>query len=316
MRFRNPMEIQQGVSTSRATLPVFARLRPEHWLCFAAMKSPCLIPCFLASVIASTLFAPCASAQLPVLNEQPWLGYFTIFANKRYQFGISGEGKVVFAPINQKGDAAGTRMQPRVDILVQEIMPDGKDVTKKILPESLQSPQAATDKLVKTVIRGKVTGDAAFEVYLEQDRGIITMGGRVVEPGTLKNPLRFSLKVTFPNAYPEKKLDDKNDEKAFDKLLKEDRIELKWTDGKRVKQSFDEPVDASAKEFNGPGIVAMEAEIGAYKDRKFLFAATGSSVMALSNTRKERLSEGFTLQWTPDAEKDKEGKARLSIEVK
>jgi hypothetical protein len=280
------------------------------------MKNPRLISGFLAAVMASAMIAPCASAQLPIINDQPWIGYFAVFANKRYQFGINGQGKVVFAPINQKGDAASTRMQPRVDIQVQETLPDGKTVTKQIIPESLQSPQAATDKLEKVLIRGKVTGDAAFEVNLEQNRGVVTMGGRVVDPGTLKNPLRFSLKVTFPNVYPEKKLEGKNDVKAFDKQLENDRIELKWSDGKRVKQSFEEPVDLTGKDFNGPGIVAMEADIGAFKDRKFLLAATGSSVMAISNTRKEKLYEGFALTWTPDADKDKEGKARLSFEVK
>jgi hypothetical protein len=295
---------------------LFAGLAVAHWFCFAAMKSPRLISGFLASVIASFLFAPCASAQLPVLQEKDFLGYFAVFANKRYQFGITSDGKVVFAPITQKGDLASERLRPRVDILVQEIMPSGKAVTKQILPESLQSPQAATNKLVKTLIRGKVTGDAAFEVNIEQDRGIVTMGGRVTEPGTLKNPLRLSLKVSFPNAYPEKTRDANKDEKAFDKLLEQDRIELKWTDGKRVKQSFEEPVDASSKKFNGPGIVAMEAVIGSTKDRKFLLAARENSVMALANNGSAKLYMGFNLLWTPDAEKDKSGKARLSFEVK
>ena len=283
----------------------------------SAMKNPRLLAGFIASVIASAAWIPSVSAQLPARNQPPFLGYFAVFTNKRFEFRVTPEGKMVLASLNQKGEPASDRLAQRVDIVVQELMPDGKSVIRQIKPETLESPQPATDKLEKAVIRGKVTGDAAFEVSIEQQRGVITMGGRLVDPGTLKNPLRFSLRVVFPNAYPEKKPNGRKEEEAFEKQLKDDCVEVKWTDGKRKKQSFEKPVDVASKDLNGPGITAMEVVIAPYKDRKFLFTTTGNSTINLSNNGKTApLYEGFFINWMPDAEKDKDAQARLSLEVK
>jgi hypothetical protein len=171
------------------------------------------------------------------------------------------------------------------------------------------------------------------------------MGGRVVEPGSLKNPLRFSIRAKFPNAYPKAEIEEEKDdskemtkeekraerkakreaekEKGKDKKkaddsekIAEDRIDMKWTDGTRLKQTFEKKVDASSKELNGPGIAGAEVEIGAYQGRKFLFLASPNSSMSLSNDNPAPLFKGFTINWVPDAAKDKDGKARLSFEVK
>lgn len=296
---------------------LFAGLAVAHGLGWDVMKNPRLVPCVLASVIVSAACAPHASAQLPALQDKQWLGYFAGFATKRFQFGVTTEGKFQMPPLDNKGEPLSERIRPKLNIFVQEIMPDGKAVWKQIKPETLESPQSPTDKLDKILIRGKVTGDAAFEVNIEQQRGIAMVGGRITDPGTLKNPLRFSMRVTIPNIYPEDDTSDKQKAKVFEKKIKDDRIDVKWTDGKRKKEGFDKPVDAGSKDLNGPGIAAMEMSAFAYKDRKILFTAAPNSVIRLSNDGKTApLYQGFTFTWEPDPEKDKDGKARLSIEVK
>lgn len=296
----------------------------------------------------------CASAQLPQLSEPPWLGYFGVYSSKRYDFKITSQGKITLIPTNSKGEPAAHTLEVPVDIVVEETMPDGKITTKQIKKETLASTQAATDKLEKSVITGKVTGDAAFEATIEQSHGIISIGGRITDKGTLvKNPIRFAVRVKIPNAYPkadievkkegtdkeatkeerraerkakreaEKEAEKKNTGKKTGSTkddtkekIADDRIDMKWTDGTRKKQAMDTEVDASSKDINGPGIAGMEIEISAYQGKKFLFIATPGSAMNLSNDKPGGLFQGFTVNWSPDAEKDKDGKARFNLEVK
>jgi hypothetical protein len=280
------------------------------------MKTPFLPSGVLASLMISAAGIQFATAQLPSLNEKPWLGYFAAFEGKKFEFGVMSVGKIILTPMGDKGTAVSHALAIPIEIGIEEVLPDGKVTMKQLKAETLSSAESATDQLVKTVIKGKVTGDAAFEATIEQNRGVISMGGRVVDPGTLKNPLRFAIRVKFPTAYKYDNPKDKKEEKAFEKKIEDDRIDMKWTDGTRKKQGFNVALEAASKELNGPGIAAAEIEIAAYKGKKFLFIASENSAMTLWNSKVEPLHEGFTINWRPDAEKDKEGKARLSFEVK
>lgn len=259
-----------------------------------------------------------AKAQLPSLNQQPWLGYYAAFANKRFQIGLSSQGKITLTPMNEKGDPVSFQIAIDIDVGIEETMPDGKVVMRQIKAETLAAKEPATDELEKVLVTGKTTGDAAFELNIEQTRGIIFMGGRMTDPGTLtKNPVRFALRLRIPSLYKNHKAEDKRAEKAFAKKIEDDQIDIKWTDGKRVKQSFDKAllVDGN-KEINGPGITSLELEADAYKGRRFVVTASPNSAMNLWNAKEQPLHEGFSINWKADPEKDKDGKARIAIEVK
>ncbi len=257
------------------------------------------------------------SAELPMLQEKEWLGYFAGFENKKYQFGITAQGKAAIRIIGKKGDPMSQKLAIPVEFTIEEISPDGKATVKSIKPESLESAQAATDKLKAITIKGKVTGDASFELYIDEDRGVMAFGGRLLDPGTLKNPLRFSIRVKIPNVYEDtNKGVDKKEQKAFEDKVKGDRVQLAWTDGKRVKQDADKPVDANSKELNGPGISAAQIALSPYDEKKLEFTASANSAMKLTGEQAAPLHGGFSLIWAADAAKDPEGKARLSFEAK
>jgi len=245
------------------------------------------------------------------------MGYFIAFQNRKFHFGINTQGKTAISVIGKKGETLSQKLAIQVDFQVEEIMPDGKTRVKKILPETLESAQPATHKPQNIVIRGKVNGDASYEVEINEVGGMISMGGRLVDPGTLtKNPLRFSIRLTFPDAYSSAKASgNKKEEKEFKDKIKNDRLQLSWTNGKRVKQPTDEAVDAGSKELNGPGIAAMQVEFSSYEEKKFECTASENSSMTLSSTRSAPLHEGFSLTWLADTSKDLEGKARININV-
>lgn len=258
------------------------------------------------------------SAELPGLGEKEWLGHFVGFGNKRFQFGLTTQGKAAIRVTGKKGEPLNQRLAIAVDFLVEEILPDGKITVKQIMPETLQSAQAATDKPKNIVFHGKVKGDASFEVFVTEDGGAISLGGRLLDPGTLKkNPLRFSIRLKFPHAYPNAKADgNKQKAKAFEDKIKNDRVQLTWTDGKHVKQTTANKVEAGTKEINGPGIAAAQIEFSSYEEKKFELVASAPSSMALSNARTGPLREGFFLTWTADPAMDPEGKTRITIAVK
>lgn len=93
-------------------------------------------------------------------------------------------------------------------------------------------------------------------------------------------------------------------------------MRLKWTDGKSKKQALDRPVDAKAEEINGPGIAAAELDVSVFGNRKFKFEATPNSSMAMGNTQKAPLYEGFLIRWSADTAKDPSNKARLNFTFK
>ena len=258
------------------------------------------------------------SAELPGREEKEWLGYFVGFQNRKFQFAITSQGKAAIKVIGKKGEPLAKKLTIPVEFLVEEIRPGGKPNVKNLMPETLESAQPATLKPQQIVIRGKVTGEASFEVFVNEDRGVISLGGRLLDPGTLtKNPLRFSIRLKFPDAYPNAKANgDKKEEKELQEKSKNDRLQLSWTDGTRVRQPTDKAVAAGSKEINGPGIAAMQVEFSSYDEKKFEFAASPSSKMTLSGGPAAPLHQGFTITWLTDPAKDPEGKARLSFDVK
>lgn len=257
------------------------------------------------------------SAELPILHEKEWLGYFAAFENKKYQFGITGQGKAAIRVIGKKGGPVSQKLAIPVEFTIEEISPDGKATIKSIKPESLESAQAATDKLKAITIKGKVTGDATFEVYIDEDRGVMAFGGRLLDPGTLKNPVRFSIRIKIPNVYADtNKGPDKKEQKAFEEKVKSDRVQLAWTDGKRVKQDADKPVDANSKDLSGPGITAAQIALSPYDEKKLEFTASANSAMTLAGEQAAPLHDGFSLIWMADTAKDPEGKARLTFDAK
>lgn len=279
------------------------------------MKHPFACAGWLAVALCAAVLP--AAAQLPSLDKQPWLGHFAAHQNKRFQVGITGQGRMALTPMGDKDAPFSPTYAVNIVFGIEEMLPGGGTTLKEIKTETLESSQPASDDFEKLVIRGKVTGDAAFEVFIEQERGEISIGGRVTDPGTLtKNPLRFAVRAKIPNVYTKEKTETKKEIKMFEKKMKDDRIDLKWTDGKRLKHNFYEELNASSKEVNGPGIAAAQIEIGAYKGREFIFMASENSAITLSNEKPGGLHQGFTLHWTPDDKKDPEGKARLNFEVK
>lgn len=256
-------------------------------------------------------------AELPSMSEKDNLGYFVVARNRSFNYGLTANGKGSMKLMNPKGGEISSKLAIGLDFSVLETMPDGKVISRQIKAETLESAQEATDKPKDVVFKGKVTGDIEFEAYISEDRGGILLGGRLLNAGALKNPTRFVIDMKFPTTLPEAKSEPtKKDTKAYEDKIKDDKVQLKWTDGKKAKIDANEDVEGSSKEVSGPGISAAVVEFSAYSDRKIQATASPNSSMVISNKDKGPLSSGFSLVWSADVAKDPDGKARLSVDVK
>lgn len=263
------------------------------------------------------------SAQLPSLSDKEVLGYFVAADSKSSQFRIATDGKATIKVVDSKGSTVNNDLAIMVVFTVEETMPDGKTISRKIIPESLESAQPPTLRPKELSIKGKVTGNIGFEVFVSEERGGIMLGGHLLNPGEVKNPTRFVIEVRIPNSKPKAKADSDDDKKADKKAAKElaekikdDKVQLVWTDGNKVKINGDEAVEGSSKEVTGPGITAAAIEFAAFKERKIQVIAAPNSSIQLSNPSKRQLVDGFSLLWSADPAKDPQAKARVAIEIK
>lgn len=267
-----------------------------------------------------------AAAELPAFTEKPWLGYFAVFKNRNYEITISSQGEIRLLPHNEEGQVLSSYIDIPISVGIEELLPDGKFKSLKILPETLESTDQATDKLKKAVIRGKVTGGAAFEATIEESRGAISIGGRVTDPGTeTKNQLRFHVVTTIPYYSGGIEKDTPAKREAYEATVKSDYVETKWIDGKRHKEMFVTAVDAGSPQINGPGIASAEIGIALFQIRKVLMSASANSSMRFANansapteagTHVRPLYEGIIITWTADQKKDPKGLARLALQIK
>ena len=247
---------------------------------------------------------------LPLLDEQPWLGWFSGHEEREYRFGIMADGIAALVPLKERDDkAVSQKFWIQIQPVIEEVMPDGKVVTKQLDEAGLEGLTEPTDKGGKMSFRGRVTGGATFEVHFETARGKIYGGGRLLDKGELtENPIRLAIRVKVPNLYQYIE-----DEEKVEDLADGDRIRLVDADGK--KQSLDawDPVWAD-KDISGPGIQSAQIDLEGYDGRKLELDAGDKGLFEFWNGQKRPLYKGFTFGWKPDPTKDPEGKGRFLLE--
>lgn len=256
-------------------------------------------------------------ATLPGLGEKEWIGHFLGYDGRKIRFGLESKGRAKLQILKKDGAPLGQRLAVVIDFLIEEVQPDGSAVPRALVPDSLESTSPATKELKNISFRGKVKGDATFEVVINEERGAIVLGGRVLTPGTLKGPLRFAIRAKVPAAYPSaKKAGDRKIERAFEDKIKNDRLTVEVLDGKRVRRETGEILSPEDRLPERTLLSAVRAEFGSYGGRKLGFTASEHSTMELSESQVKPLHQGFTVHWRPDPANDPQGKARMTIEVK
>ena len=249
-------------------------------------------------VVASLLTASIpAHADLPMMKEKPWLGYFLGYKDKSVRFGISSKGATLFEPLKSDGTAIAVTNPLRMNFDIYETLPDGKTVRKMVDPDAFTSDSPASIDPEKPItIRGKVTGDATFEVTVSEDRGAISFTGRIVDKGTLKNPLHLGISIDFlPYKYSNTG-DKEKQKKAFEEKAKRDEIRLVLADREKVKLEFLDTLNPAEKAKDG--FSAAEIRTTGYGGNTWELTATPKSILRFEDKGERPLYDGFSIQWT------------------
>lgn len=258
-------------------------------------------------------------ANLPMFDNREWIGYYQIESNKKFAFGITPQGQGKFFAMDNDGQPL-IHSALVVDFLIEEVTAGGLVTTKGFSPEFLESEKPAGADIKDVTIKGKAEDDILFELTLTEDRGGMLLGGKVTSPGKAQNPLRLSIRVWVPDVTPyfteKKEEDEKKAKKEMEKLLKGERLSVKWINGKSERPSTSEPIDASSSAVSGPGISALSAEFSKLGGAKLDITAAPNSAMTLSNDPSKALIKGFSVIWRQDIAKDPLSKARLSLVLK
>jgi hypothetical protein len=276
--------------------------------------------------IAATLsFIQPASAELPML-EQPWLGYFAVAQERNFQFLFSSKGGFNLMVLDHQG--APIQQSIGLQFLGLETLPDGSIKELPMALDTFESSDPPTAKLKKTVFRFKLTdqatgqaiGQPTMEGTIEIISGTVLANARIIDKGASdKNPIQPVIRTIFTAFYVNENIHkeswDKKQVKEFEKRIGADSVTLKHLDEKRVKLVCVDKTDPKSKEVNGGGSSLAEVEISFYQKRKIELLAAPNSSLTLCNAGPAPLHHGFWFQWSADAAKDPDGKAKLALRI-
>jgi len=251
-------------------------------------------------------FASFSRAELPVLDEQPFIGKFLAYEDRKMAFAMTKTLSAEIELPEGKGKQMPHGMAPVINFRIEELMTDGRTVSRQINADSLATEQPAAMNFQKTTVRGKTTGDAEFEVVTEFSRGALMFGGRIISPGTLKGPLSLLIAVRVGDPYKHVPADERSD-KDFARKIRRDFVELTTLDRKREKLLLLEAQELS--NLMGSQVVM---EFDAWKGRGLQVNASPNSTLSFKNSGSPLL-EGFEIIWKADAAKDPNGEARLAL---
>jgi hypothetical protein len=264
-----------------------------------------------------------ASAQLPMAKDAAELGYFALLMEKKLKFGINTEGGIEIQPLNREKNAEGELL--KIEPLIVETLPGGSEVPRMLVANTLETKDAPAARLVRTSYRGKADNDVVMETSVEASRGVIFLGGRILEQGKSMNPQHVAFTIPMQHVYNgdtnriaeiENAEEKEKEQKAFMKKTRNDSISLRLAGGKRLKYKMQEPIGPLNEQIKGAVIEQVELEYAAYPDHKFLFTAAPGSQITLVAGDGTPLHKSLSIHWKSNPEKDPEGKARLALQVK
>ena len=238
-------------------------------------------------------------ADLPGLKKQPWLGYFIgIEHRKKMRFGVTAKGQGVIDPLDNDGKPVFSKVPFQVNFTVIETLPDGKTVRKQLNSDSLVSEQPATEDPDEPIIfRGKATGDAAFEVTVYPERGGVALSGKLIDKGTLANPVHFEISLDV-KPYPQRPGDGQSEIKAFEARAKKDVLRYDTVSRKRGKIEFLEETNPATT--IGEAMTRLDFKTDAFDNHEFEIQTTDKAKLTLADEGSKPLWNGFTLVWRID----------------
>lgn len=263
-------------------------------------------------------------AQLPALNEPPWLGFFIGHKGTRGMFGITANGELYYH-YDSGRETVNSGYYHRILPSVQETLSNGEISRHSLVPETLQTTDQPNKNPGTVTFQGKVKNGAKIEVVVEITRRDISIGGRIVEPAPGGNPQRFILYTEAPPFYlgygeerirregsAEQKAElERRNAPQIARAAKEN-LTFRRLDGSRHRQPILDEVDLSSAEFNREGFSEIELDLHVLQARKMTISTTANSRMMFSNEGTLPIfKQRYRITWMEDPATTQPGRGRM-----
>ena len=251
---------------------------------------------FISFFSISCILTSTCLAQLPSMEDQKWANYFLGVETRKIRFGITSDGSQTFFPLTKRGDIQSVWVPIKFKIEILEIAGEGKTTSKQVRKKSLKTEHPAVLNPQNPVTyRGEVTGDAAFEVTITPERDGFGVSGKILDQGSLKNPLKLVVTIGFD---PYRKLSDptKSELKKYDKRTRRDDLEVFVSFNEKKKFDFDQKVNLSQTFPSGAESLTYQSD--GYDRIEFGLKAHGDSKLTFPDDEELMIGNGVNIQWT------------------
>ncbi len=270
-----------------------------------AMKRLFLI---LAACTAQTL------ADLPQMSDKKdWLGYFTGWEGRGYDFGIGADGKGLIFP-KAKGKRT-TNKEIQVRYLIEEEV-KGRWVRREIIKEDgLKSENEKGLNPKKTIVFDMtVTGGTKIQWTHSPARGAFSIKPKLLEKKT-ENKIRVGIEFVLPRLY---RFDEVPEGRELRKKLGRDYVKgTRLKDGKKVRVKFsDLKTDIRSEDILKEGASEVEVKSEALAGKALVVKNGSAKSGNIEVVTRGALYESLRFVWRADPEKisDKETYVTFSLE--
>lgn len=268
--------------------------------------------------VLSFLVRPAQAQQLPSMNEVPWVGFFSGYQRRGFEFGINNEGQCeLYLTKRGKKERASHSRTVRIYTEILVVHDDGKKFIKRMQEQGLATEDKEGMRHKKVTFTMLSTGNAKVEVTVKYDRNRIIMDGRVLDRGTLKKGKLFLVfKCVMPSMYS---MSASTDQEKMKARMRKDRIKLfRAGETKAVNLKTYLMVDFQNEDVARGGVTKMISAIDGQEGKDFIFTTvSGQGVLQIENRFKNKKAmpwKGYLVKWM--REMGDEEQAAFVMEVK
>ncbi len=270
-----------------------------------SMKSRCIFCiCAVWATAIAILFPVTVNAQrLPGMSDDPWLGYFSGYTRKNFEFGINNEGQSEIYLLGQRNKKRiGLTRTIKIYAEVHVETAPGKFSVKRFKDNegfSTEMKPGLDHKEAK--FTAETSGDAKVEITVKYDRNRIIMDGRILDRGTLKDgKLYLVYKVKVPAMYG--RTYESADERKLKNVMRRDKFRfIRAENEKRVSLKTYAELDLRDDDKAKGGVTEITVDMSAQEGNVFIFTTLDETgVIELENKyfdKKAPLWKGYTVMW-------------------
>ncbi len=266
-------------------------------------KSVCCLR-FLGGFLVLLLCGVEVMAQrLPSMDEPPWVGFFSGYKRRGFEFGVEDEGRcLIFLRSKKERKRAGKSKTIKIYTELRFKPASGGPVKNIKLNDDFETQMQAglNHKLVQFNVMTKSA--VKVQVKIKYDANKIIMDGRILERGELEDgQLALVFKAVIPAMYSYKM--SESDEAKLSSAMRRDKIRfLRAVDGKKVSLKSYEAIDLSNKNMAKGGVRKLSVSMAGQEGNVFIFTTLdGRGILKLIGKypgKKSAMWKGYQVEWS------------------